>query len=242
MAHTPSAEPLDQVDPHHELPHHGHVIIRPRTLVAVLTALLFLTFLTVGASRAEVWIAETFNIPIPHLMNVIIALSIAVVKCTLVALFFMQLKYDNPLNALVFLFCLFALALFLFFSMTDLGTRGFVYAFKDGEKQKGGMGIDSRMVDTGTVGIVAWARQARIEKIGQLASDGKLNPPLEPGELPAARYAKEFAKIHASHGGHSNAKPEHSTANYSIPPTPGATPGLYEGAPAGGHEEPGHGH
>jgi len=57
-------------------------------------------------------------------VNVLIALSIAVVKSILVAMFFMQLKYDNPLHSIIFLFCLFALALFLFFAMTDLGAGG----------------------------------------------------------------------------------------------------------------------
>lgn len=242
MAHTPSAEPLDQTDPHHELPHHGHVIIRPSTLVAVLAALLFFTALTVFSSRAEVWISDTFHIHIPHLVNVLIALSIATVKCILVAMFFMQLKYDNPLNSLVALFCLFAFVLFLFLTMMDLGTRGIVYPYKSGEIQKGGLGISAkRFVDTGSSNIVAWARQNRIEKIGELNQKGELHPPLEPGELPAARYAKEFAKVHAAHD-HGQHEPERSSANRSIPQTPGPTPGLYEKVDPHAHGEPGHGH
>src|SRR5215470_7187855 len=120
MAVHPSQTGYDDTDPHHDLPSHGHVIIRPRTLVAVLAALLTFTVLTVFCSRAEVWAAHKFHVEIPQLVNVLIALSIAVVKSILVAMFFMQLKYDAPLNAIIFLFCLFAFTLFLFFSMTDL--------------------------------------------------------------------------------------------------------------------------
>lgn len=252
MAHTPSAEPLDQSDPHHELPHHGHVILRTSTLVAVLSALLVLTVLTVASSRAEVWIASTFHVEIPHLVNVLIALSIAVVKCILVAMFFMQLKYDNPLNTIVFLFCLFAFALFLFFSMTDLGARGTIYKFKDGEIKRGGLGISTERtikdpsggeikkgINTGQDGIVAWAKQRRIALIGDLNARGELQPPLEIGELPEARYEKEFARFH-SHGAHGHEGPELSSASRSIPPSPGPTPNLYSPKPAAADH--GHGH
>lgn len=249
MAHHPSAQPLDQLDPHHELPHHGHVIIRPSTLVAVLAALLVFTIMTVAASRAEVWAAHAFHIEIPQLVNVLIALSIAVVKSILVAMFFMQLKYDNPLNTIIFLFCLFAFALFLFFSMTDLGTRAQIYAYKSGEIKSGGLGIDTTKkdkngtvtsgVNTGTDGIVAFARKRRIEQIGQLNAEGKLNPPLAPGELPEARWEKEYRVLH--HIEDEGDKAAVSDASHSRVAAPGQTPGLYSDAPAATHEG-GHGH
>jgi cytochrome c oxidase subunit IV len=242
-AHAHPTAPLDQMDPHHEIEHHGHVIIRPRTLIAVLVALLFFTVLTVAFAQAEIWFTHAFGVAIPQLVNVAIALSIAVVKTLLVGMFFMQLRYDNPLNSLVMLFCLFAFALFLFFSMTDLGTRGILYPYKAGEIQRGGLGGALSGVDTGTMGIVAYAKHRRIEQIAELNQQGKLAPPLAVGEEPLDRWAKEAAAEHAAHGGAHKHEPEGSTANRSIPPTPGPTPGLYEpntetshgGAPAHGH-------
>ena len=230
-------EAFDPEDPHHLIRHHGHVIIRPRTLVAVLSALLFFTVLTVFCSRAEVWIAHKFDVEIPQLINVLIALSIAVVKSLLVAMFFMQLKYDNPLHSILMLFCIFALALFLFFSMTDLGTRGAVYAYKSGEIQKGGMGIDTQVkdskgtvirgVDTGQLGIVAWARQRRINEIGNLQAQGLLHPPLGPGETAEERWEKEAAAMHAAHGVQPRKPLTASTANQRVNVHEGPTPDLY---------------
>lgn len=147
-SHSPSAE-LDLHDPHgdhaghgdgHE---HGHTILGFGTLAGVLAVLLFFTLLTVGLSRAEVAIADYLQIEIPQWVNVGIALTIATIKGALVAMFFMQLKYDNPINTMVLLFSLFAFALFLFFSMMDLGSRNVVYDFKSGEAKRGGMGIDA---------------------------------------------------------------------------------------------------
>jgi caa(3)-type oxidase subunit IV len=230
-------EAFDPADPHHEILHHGHVIIRPRTLVAVLALLLLFTVTTVAASRGEVWFAHKFNVEIPQLVNVLIALSIAVVKTLLVGLFFMQLKYDNPLHSILMLFCLFAVALFLCFAMTDLGTRGVVYAYKSGEIQRGGMGIDTQVkddkgtvlrgVDTGQLGIVAWARQRRINEIGQLQADGLLRPPLGPGETAEERWEKEAAAMHAAHGVQPRPAQTSSSANRQIKPHEGPTPDLY---------------
>lgn len=251
-AHAHPTAPLDQMDPHHDIAHHGHVIISPRTLVSVLLALLFFTLITVGASRAEIWFDHTFGVPVPQIVNVLIALSIAVVKTVLVAMFFMQLRYDNPLNSLVLLFCLFAFALFLFFSMTDLGTRGILYPYKSGEIQQGGMGGDMQVKDaqgnvrsginTGTSGIVAWAKQRRIEQIAELNQQGKLTPPLAVGETPEQRLEKEAEEEHAKHGGGHKHEVAESTANRSVPATPGPTPGLYEPAAAGGHAASAKGH
>jgi cytochrome c oxidase subunit 4 len=227
-------ENFDPVDPHHLIAHHGHVILRPRTLVAVLGALLFFTVLTVACSRTEVWIAHKFDVEIPQLVNVLIALSIAVVKSVLVGMFFMQLKYDNPLHSILMLFCMFAVVLFLFFAMTDLGTRGVVYSYKSGEIQKGGMGIDTQVkgehgevsgVDTEHLGIVVWAKKARIEQIGQLNSQHQLQPPLADKETPEERWEKEAAVFHAGHGAE---KPvvKANTANKQVK-REGPTPDLY---------------
>lgn len=176
-------------DPHNH-GHHEHKILGAGTLLGVLVTLLFFTILTVALSRGEAYFAELFKITIPHWVNVLVALSIAVVKSYFVTSYFMQLKYDNPINSMVLYFCLFAFALFLFFAMMDLGMRDTVYAYKSGEVQKGGQGIDATYdvpdldangnrqydrdgvlktkkagVNTGPKPIVQWAREKRIETI-----------------------------------------------------------------------------
>ena len=51
------------------------------------------------------------------------ALGIAGVKATLVAMFFMALKYDNKVNALAFSLSLVFLAVFFIFTFLDTGFR-----------------------------------------------------------------------------------------------------------------------
>ncbi|MEX2218379.1 MAG: cytochrome C oxidase subunit IV family protein [Phycisphaerales bacterium] len=251
MTHEPAKAPLDLTDPHHDL-HHGHVIIAPRTLIAVLTVLLVFTVLTVAASRGEVWIADTFDVHIPQSVNVGVIMVIAVIKSALVALYFMQLRYDSILNSTIFLFCLFAVGLFLFFSMIDLGERGIIYSWKSGEIQRGGQGINTlraatggtaadgaaaavaappapsaHRIDTGTRPITVWARDRRLE---QLSSRGLADP--------QARY--DFEKRLFAHHGHGGEEAL-SDANRTVPRR-GLTPDLFTPKPAGeaGHE--GHGH
>jgi caa(3)-type oxidase subunit IV len=132
--------PAGAADSHH---HHGHTIVPPSTLLAVLMALLALTVLTWGASQVETFVATMFNVVLPDWVNVFVALSIAVIKTTLVVMFFMQLRYDNPLNTMVFLFTMVTVLFFLGFTMIDLGTRGTVDRFKA-----------AYVVDGGTGGIV----------------------------------------------------------------------------------------
>jgi caa(3)-type oxidase subunit IV len=212
MAHA-THHPVDPTDPHgFQSGHHGHVIIPVRTLVGVLLILLFFTGLTVAASRTEIWAAQAFHVDIPQWVNIVVALSIAVIKSALVAMFFMQLRYDNPLHALVFLFCLFAFALFLFFCMTDLGTRAAVYPYKAGEVLRGG------------TGNVTWGRRVQDPETGQWRVVTVQGPIVEFSreqfnkEVGPERFAavREDAK---SHGGHAGVEPEAppSTASRSRP-------------------------
>jgi cytochrome c oxidase subunit 4 len=164
------------LDPHHvhdEEHGHGHVIVSTFTLLNVLAVLLVLTILTVFASRSEVWIAETFDVLIPQWVNVSIAMSIAVVKGSLVCLFFMQLKYDKRLNAAIFLFCLFAAALFLGLTSLDLGQRDTVYEWRAGEVSPGGRPVQlTRGVggsETISDPIALHARQKYINEHGEAA-------------------------------------------------------------------------
>lgn len=233
--HSNPVQALDEVDPHHESHHHGHVIIRPSTLVAVLVALLILTGATVGAAQLEGWIAHTWSIHVPSLFNAFVCLSIAIVKSILVFMFFMQLKYDTPLNSIVMGFTFFAVGLFFFFTMIDLGNRDAIYPYKSGEIQRGGMGINTQNPDKPGAGgintanqpITVWAAASYLEKIKTDSAALTLHPPLAPGETPEDRFKKEKEEAHAhARGGHHGPAVEVSSANKSRAPE-AVGPALY---------------
>ena len=211
-------DPTDPHGFHAEDAHHGHHVVSGRTLVGVLAALLFFTALTVTFSRVEVWAGDALNMDIPHWVNVVGAMSIAVIKGTLVLLYFMQLRYDNPLNAIIFLFCLFTLGLFLGLTTLDLGSRGMVIPWKDGEIVAGGNSVglvreEGGVAMTGNRPIFDWAKQARPAKLG------------------AEAYAEEVAH----HAATSHVAPVISDADHSRPRN-GLTPGLFDAeAPDAGH-------
>lgn len=142
---------FDEMDPHgivHAGGHHGHTIVPWQTQLAVLAALLALTALTVGVAQAEGWVMQALGVTVPHWVNIIGAMLIAVVKATLVCMFFMQLKYDKPLNTIVFLFCLFCVFLFVLFASLDLNNRDRILAYKAGEIQPGGTGHALNLTNT----------------------------------------------------------------------------------------------
>lgn len=84
----------------------------PGTYVRTLLALLALTGLTVAASYVDFGSG-----------NVVIALFIASIKAILVALFFMHLKDDKPVNAVIAIAGFLFLGIFLMFDFIDFGTR-----------------------------------------------------------------------------------------------------------------------
>ncbi|MFZ5926076.1 MAG: cytochrome C oxidase subunit IV family protein [Acidobacteriota bacterium] len=90
---------------------HAHPVTGPKTYGLVLLALLVLTVITVQASYYDfgAW-------------NTVVALIIASAKGSLVALFFMQLRYDK-FNAIIFTGGLLFLAIFLIWTLFDIGTR-----------------------------------------------------------------------------------------------------------------------
>ena len=90
--------------------HHGG----PKLYAAVLAALLVLTTITVTASYVD------FGSPA---VNVVMALAIASLKASLVALYFMHLRYDKPLVSIIFVSGLFFLGLLLMLTMIDAGSR-----------------------------------------------------------------------------------------------------------------------
>jgi cytochrome c oxidase subunit 4 len=94
---------------------HGHIInpkVEARNYLITLITLLVLTLITVGASYIDFGQG-----------NVVIALAIATVKATLVALFFMHLAHDKPVNGLIAVAGFIFLGLFLLFDLIDVTTR-----------------------------------------------------------------------------------------------------------------------
>ncbi|MDW8130826.1 MAG: cytochrome C oxidase subunit IV family protein [Bryobacterales bacterium] len=86
----------------------------PRTYAAVLGALLLLTVVTVAAAGVN------FGSPF---VNVVIALVIASAKASLVALYFMHLLHDKPINAVIFLVGVAMLGIFLMLTFLDTVSR-----------------------------------------------------------------------------------------------------------------------
>jgi cytochrome c oxidase subunit 4 len=77
-----------------------------------LVALLILTAITVGASYINFGSG-----------NIVIALTIATIKATIVALIFMHLLHDKPVNAVIAVAGFIFLGIFLMFDFIDVGSR-----------------------------------------------------------------------------------------------------------------------
>jgi len=86
---------------------HVHVV-PPRILLGVFGALAVLTVVTVAVTYVD--LGE---------MNLIVALAIAVVKATLVALYFMHLRWDRPINAVVFVTAIVFVTIFVAIALLD---------------------------------------------------------------------------------------------------------------------------
>ena len=69
------------------------------------------------------WVAF-FNFPGP--LNAIIALTIAVVKATLVILYFMHVRYSSRLIGLIIAAALFWMAILFALTISDYSTRGWL--------------------------------------------------------------------------------------------------------------------
>lgn len=188
---TNTGETFNELDPHGAEghgQHASHVIVGPLTLRTILAILLVLTVATVGLAQAEVAIQNAFHIELPWWVNVAVAMSIAVVKALLVMAFFMQLKYDNPINSVLMLFTFGALAIFLFFSGLDLFSRGEIDQIKVAQITPGGTG--KQVKGTGDKPLVVAARERMMERLKERAGADE------------AAAAIEFARIEADIAGH----------------------------------------
>ncbi|HJO21330.1 MAG TPA: cytochrome C oxidase subunit IV family protein [Candidatus Marinimicrobia bacterium] len=89
-----------------------HHITPLRTYLIIAGILLFLSGLTV-------WVSYFDFGP----LNVIIAMGVASLKATLVALFFMHLLWDDKKNLTIFVMSLMFLAIFIIITLLDTGFR-----------------------------------------------------------------------------------------------------------------------
>jgi len=88
-------------------------IVQPRVYITIFLALMVGTGLTVLAAKAD----------FPGPLNVIVALTIAVIKATLVVLYFMHVRYSSRLIWLVIGSALFWLAILFALTISDYWTR-----------------------------------------------------------------------------------------------------------------------
>ena len=88
-------------------------IVQPRVYVMIFLALMLGTALTV--------MAASYDFPGP--LNVVVALTIAVVKATLVVLFFMHVRYSGKLIWLVIFAAVFWLGIMFALTISDYWTR-----------------------------------------------------------------------------------------------------------------------
>jgi cytochrome c oxidase subunit 4 len=91
---------------------HSEHVVPPKVYAAVLGALLVGTVATVYAAKIDLgpW-------------NIVLALTIAVTKMTLVILFFMHGKYGSRRTKLIIVSGFFWLAIMLSLTLADYGTR-----------------------------------------------------------------------------------------------------------------------
>jgi cytochrome c oxidase subunit IV len=109
--HTNTLEPIEMAHGHEAVHHHGPKN-PPRVYLLTLTALLILTIITVAVAHFD--LGE---------FNVFAAIGIATIKATLVALFFMHLLHDKPMNGIILCTAFTMLGLLLTFCFLDSGTR-----------------------------------------------------------------------------------------------------------------------
>lgn len=106
--------------------HHVHHHVSPVSQYWLIwIGLMILTAITVLAYYIPIWLNLSLGAG-----NIVIAMVIATTKATLVALYFMHLKYDKKFNLLAFLSSLIFLGLFLTFTLLDINTRHDSLPFK----------------------------------------------------------------------------------------------------------------
>lgn len=166
----------------HVADHHGHHIVPLKTLLTIFATLVGLTILTVLTAQLDLGI-----------LNVPLALTIAIGKASLVVMFFMALKYDRPVNTLVFVTGLIFVLVFLVFTWFDIGFRGDVgnvdtMTISDRARQEELLRArepgQPATVSPGEIGTDTLEAEPAVE--GEVAPDTVQAAPAEPADTAAA--------------------------------------------------------
>jgi cytochrome c oxidase subunit 4 len=96
-------------------------VVPLRVYFTVFAALLFLTWLTVAASRFDFGSVAVLGATLP--LNLIVAVAIAVIKATLVVLYFMHVRYGTSLVGVVVSAAVVWLGILLLLTFGDYWTR-----------------------------------------------------------------------------------------------------------------------
>ena len=124
MSHPTHAtiDPVETLSETEHGEHHKHVT--PFwTMFWVFIVLLAFTALTVWSSNIHSIQFGNTTIEIGGTFHIMLALTIAVVKSVLVAAYFMHLRYDTPMNTVVVSATIFAVILFIGFTLSDSASR-----------------------------------------------------------------------------------------------------------------------
>jgi cytochrome c oxidase subunit 4 len=105
------------MDAHFEYPEYIEHHVPKGTYYAVFGALMVLTLITVAVAFVDL-----------GRMNVVVALAVALVKATLVVLFFMHVKYAPRLTQLVVIASIAWLVILFGITLSDYLTRGWLMA------------------------------------------------------------------------------------------------------------------
>lgn len=100
---------------------HSHQIVPLKYYLGTGIALLILTVVTVLVAKVDL-----------GLLNVPVALAIAILKASLVVAFFMGLRWDKGFNVLVLVSTIIFIMIFIFFTLSDTMTRGAVDKINEG--------------------------------------------------------------------------------------------------------------
>jgi len=96
--------------------HTEHHIVPIKVYVAVFLALMIFTAITVAVAKYPLE-----NIWGP--LNIIVALTVAVIKATLVVLYFMHVRYSSKLTQVIVVAGIFWLIIMLAFTLADYAAR-----------------------------------------------------------------------------------------------------------------------
>lgn len=169
--HDAHADSHDEHAAHAEGHDHHHHVTPLAVYFAVFGALMVLTAITVWIAQFHFGSATT-----------LIAMLVATVKASLVALIFMHLLYDERLNAVAFGFGLIFVALFFIFTLADVLTRDYIDPVRDNATMQSERVAALR---------VEYEKQFPVESAFAPVQPGKLIPTDERDRPPAPTEAPE---------------------------------------------------